>query len=124
MKQTQPTKIEGGAAMSEHVPDTGRIRGRYCDGAYLQTGYVTDGGEFDRWLAAHDAKVTAQALNSLANEWREAYSADIFPCSDDDLHHINATSGQNSTAKVAAYFARHWADVLSDRADETARADS
>ena len=85
---------------------------------------MTDQTGFDRWLAKHDAEVVAQALNSLADEWREAYSADIFPCSDDDLHRINATSGQNSTAKVAAYFARHWADVLSDRADETARADS
>ena len=85
---------------------------------------MTDQTEFDRWLAKHDAEVVAQALNSLADEWREAYSADIFPCNDDDLRHINATSGQNSTAKVAAHFARHWAGVLSDRAGEIRRADS
>ena len=69
-------------------------------------------------LEAAAPLIAAQALRDLADEWREAYSADIFPCGADDLRHINATSGPNSTAKVAAYFARHWADVLSARADE------
>ena len=35
------------------LDETGRIiRGRYCDGTYVQTGRTTDGDEFDDWLDA------------------------------------------------------------------------
>lgn len=37
--------------------DDGMVRGRYCDGVYMQTGRTTEGEDFDAWLAQHDAKV-------------------------------------------------------------------
>ena len=47
------------------LDDTGRIiRGRYCDGTYVQTGRTTDGDEFDDWLDA-----------MLAHAWRKGVKA-------------------------------------------------
>lgn len=40
--------------MTTPTPDTATVRGRYCDGTYLQTGHTTEGEDFDRWLAEHD----------------------------------------------------------------------
>lgn len=48
----------------EHVPSDDQVRGRYCDGTYLQTGRTTDGGDFDAWLA----RVKRDA-------WEEGYDA-------------------------------------------------
>ena len=41
-----------------------RVRGRYCDGTYVQTRRTTDGDEFDDWLDA-----------MLAHAWREGVKA-------------------------------------------------
>lgn len=41
-----------------------RVRGRYCDGTYVQTGRTTDGNEFDDWLDT-----------MLAHAWREGVRA-------------------------------------------------
>lgn len=43
--------------MSSPILSDAQVRGRYCDGVYLQTGRLTDGEDFDRWLAEHDARV-------------------------------------------------------------------
>lgn len=60
------------------LDDTGRIiRGRYCDGTYVQTRRTTDGDEFDDWLDA-----------MLAHAWREGVKAgakavyDVTPMAD------------------------------------------
>lgn len=45
---------------------TGRVRGRYCDGTYIQTRHLTDGSEFDEWLNA-----------MLAQAWREGVKAGV-----------------------------------------------
>ena len=51
--------------MDEQLKDMWRkVRGRYCDGTYVQTGRTTDGDEFDYWLDA-----------MLANAWREGVKA-------------------------------------------------
>lgn len=50
---------------AERLKDMSRIvRGRYCDGTYVQTGRTTDGIEFDEWLDA-----------MLAHAWREGVKA-------------------------------------------------
>lgn len=59
----------------------------------------------------------SRALRELAAEWRQAYSAEFFPCDADTMADINARAGRNATARVAAYFARHWADTLDERAN-------
>lgn len=33
------------------MPSDDQVRGRYCDGTYLQTGHTTEGDDFDAWLA-------------------------------------------------------------------------
>lgn len=49
----------------ERFKDMSRIvRGRYCDGAYVQTRRATDGMEFDEWLDA-----------MLAHAWQEGVKA-------------------------------------------------
>ena len=35
----------------EYVPSDDQVRGRYCDGTYVQAGHTTEGNEFDAWLA-------------------------------------------------------------------------
>lgn len=35
----------------EYVPSDEQVRGRYCDGTYVQTGHTTEGEDFDAWLA-------------------------------------------------------------------------
>jgi hypothetical protein len=49
------------------TPTDGMVRGRYCDGVYMQTGHTTEGEDFDRWLAQHDRKVAAAALRGFAS---------------------------------------------------------
>lgn len=47
------------------LDETGRIiRGRYCDGTYVQTRRTTNGDEFDDWLDA-----------MLAHAWKEGVKA-------------------------------------------------
>lgn len=44
------------------------VRGRYCDGTYMQTGHTTDGEEYDAWLAQVRTEAKAEALNEMAKE--------------------------------------------------------
>ena len=48
--------------------DDGMVRGRYCDGVYMQTGHTTEGEDFDAWLAQHDAEVLNEASRRLERE--------------------------------------------------------
>lgn len=52
---------------AEQLKDMWRkVRGRYCDGTYVQTRRTTDGDEFDDWLDA-----------MLAHAWREGVKAGV-----------------------------------------------
>lgn len=50
--------------------DDKTVRGRYCDGAYVQTGLPTDGDDYDEWLAEHDRIVALKALQGLSSRIR------------------------------------------------------
>ena len=53
--------------MSEqHAPSDDQVRGRYCDGTYLQTGRTIEGDDFDAWLARVRRDAARRALNGLA----------------------------------------------------------
>lgn len=60
--------------MSDYTPTTEQVRDEYV---YGQLGRATSsrvteeslGGEFDRWLAKHDAEVAARALEAAADEF-------------------------------------------------------
>ena len=43
--------------MTAPTPSDAEVRGRYCDGVYLQTGHRTEGEDSDRWLTRHDAEI-------------------------------------------------------------------
>lgn len=51
-----------------HVPGDDQVRGRYCDGAYRQTGHTTDGGDFDAWLARVRRDAAREALDGAADQ--------------------------------------------------------
>ena len=48
--------------------DDETVRGRYCDGAYVQTGLPADGKDYDEWLAEHDRIVVLKALHGLSSK--------------------------------------------------------
>ena len=52
----------------EYVPSDDQVRGRYCDGAYTQTGHTTEGDDFDAWLARVRRDAAREALDLLADE--------------------------------------------------------
>ena len=55
--------------MSEqHAPSDDQVRGRYCDGTYLQTGRTIEGDDFDAWLARVRRDAAREALDGLADE--------------------------------------------------------
>ena len=66
--------------------------------------------EFDRAIERMKAAVWDEALAEVSRQFSEAYHADIFP--EPDFAQINRDAGPNSTARVAAAFARHWANAL------------
>ncbi|RAX50879.1 hypothetical protein DQ353_00305 [Arthrobacter sp. AQ5-05] len=68
--------------MSDQTPSLDRIRGRYCDGTYLQTGHVTDGNEFDRAIAEVRATARRDALNEAADAWAEHDALEEFIAQD------------------------------------------
>lgn len=49
--------------MSDHTPTTAQIRTGYASVAYTHEGVDLRLVVFDRWLAAHDAEVRAEALH-------------------------------------------------------------
>ena len=57
--------------MSDYTPTTDEVRDRYAWGR-SDVGYVSYDeaeAEFNQWLAAHDAKVKADALRDAAEAW-------------------------------------------------------
>ena len=57
--------------MSDYTPTTDEVRDAYVDTGWAADGSLSDPrdpDEFDRWLAAHDAEVRAQALREAADE--------------------------------------------------------
>lgn len=90
------------SAEDEFTPTTDDVRGCYAE---TQTGgefgYMDNGeagsADFDRWLAAHDAEVKAQALKDAAD------------AVDSEGHHWSGASAH-------AFF--RFADKLRERADD------
>lgn len=54
--------------------DDETVRGRYCDGAYVQTGLPADGNDYDEWLAEHDRIVALKALQGLSSRIRNTHT--------------------------------------------------
>lgn len=55
--------------MSEYTPTTESVRTAYAGapaGVFARDAYNTRSQEFDRWLAAHDAEVRAEAIEAAA----------------------------------------------------------
>ena len=58
----------------ECVPSDDQVRGRYCDGTYVQTGHTTEGEDFDAWLArvrrdaAREAEARIKAVENLCDD--------------------------------------------------------
>ena len=50
----------------EYVPSDEQVRGRYCDGTYVQTGHTTEGEDFDAWLARVRRDAEAAVLREAA----------------------------------------------------------
>ena len=49
----------------EYVPTDDQVRGRYCDGAYVQTGHTAEGDEFDAWLDRVKRDAAREALRNV-----------------------------------------------------------
>ena len=47
----------------EYVPTDDQVRGRYCDGTYVQTGHTAEGDEFDAWLDRVKRDAAREALD-------------------------------------------------------------
>lgn len=54
--------------------DDETVRGRYCDGAYVQTGLPADEKDYDEWLAEHDRIVALKALQELSSRIRNTHT--------------------------------------------------
>ena len=57
--------------MTLPTPTTDEVRAFYADGIGAPS--LATGRRFDRWLAAHDAEVRAQALNEAVASLREKF---------------------------------------------------
>lgn len=55
-------------SLIRNPPDDETVRGRYCDGTYVQTGLPDDGAAYDAWLAEHDRIVVLNALQGLSGK--------------------------------------------------------
>lgn len=62
--------------MAEYTPSTSDIR-YWLTGPDYEGGPVAEvvGRDFDRWLAAHDHAVKAEAVRELGAEWDREYEA-------------------------------------------------
>lgn len=62
-----PIALPTGSLVRNPLDDE-TVRGRYCDGAYVQTGLPDDGSDYDAWLAEHDRIVALNALQGLSGK--------------------------------------------------------
>lgn len=69
----------------EYVPSDEQVRGRYCDGTYVQTGHTTEGEDFDAWLARVRRDAAREALDQA--EARVKAVRDL--CDDADKRHAS-----------------------------------
>lgn len=60
-----PTALPTGSTVQAPLDDE-TVRGRYCDGVYVQTGLPSSGVDYDEWLAEHDRIVVLKALQELS----------------------------------------------------------
>lgn len=67
-----PTALPTGSPVRPLDDET--VRGRYCDGAYVQTGLPADGNDYDEWLAEHDRIVALKAIQGLSNRIRNTHT--------------------------------------------------
>ena len=80
-QQAPPAAQQGGAAMSTYTPTTATIRAEYAGRveawemtyAEQEAARAEEVVEFDRWLAAHDAQVAAQALREAVASLRAKF---------------------------------------------------
>lgn len=65
----------------DQAPDSDMVRGRYIDGKHYQAQFhgtidpSNAGEEFDRWLKKVCSEAKAEALNELADQMRDKYTA-------------------------------------------------
>ena len=62
-----PIALPTGSPIRNPLDDE-TVRGRYCDGTYVQTGLPDDGAAYDTWLAEHDRIVALNALQGLSGK--------------------------------------------------------
>lgn len=71
--------------MTDYTPTTDEIRNGWIETGWAPDGTLCDkrdGAEFDRWLAAHDAEVAAQALAPIREALAGHPRCDIHPDGD------------------------------------------
>lgn len=68
-----PTALPTGSTVQAPLDDE-TVRGRYCDGAYVQKGLPDDGADYDAWLAEHDRIIALKALQTLSKRIRVTHT--------------------------------------------------
>ena len=69
----------------EYVPSDDQVRGRYCDGTYVQTGHTTEGEDFDAWLARVRRDAAREALDQAGARIKAVRDL----CDDADKRHAS-----------------------------------
>ena len=64
--------------MTNHTPTTEQVRQAYAV-AHETTGASMDECEFDRWLAAHNRKIAAEALRDAAGDMHRSWCQEDGP---------------------------------------------
>lgn len=80
--------------MAEHTPTTKDVRAIYVYGTPPHRVTIQDGyAEFDRWLAAHDRAVRAEALREAADDWGDTTWNDVWMADgvEDDVSAVQST---------------------------------
>ena len=83
----------------EYVPSDEQVRTTFVEGAsedaYAMSWHEPYAEAYDRWLAAHDARVRRDALTALADHWDETVSEHagrpLFSASGTHVRHYRDT---------------------------------